>query len=244
MAIPVTMTRAETMAALEAGWHHCYQGEKIPGYYIGREHFPITRVRIVKAVDQGKNGYMRPCEPGEPGYLITQGANLMTGYVGQEEATAAVLREGWYTGLRDLGFALPAQNGQFDYYWMGRDSAMLIRGGANYAYEQVAADLSRVLSEECRLPPEQFKLAVVGLAIGSEHEDSCCVTIELTENVACDREALISDFIAKAAAKAPKGSRPDYVRIGNIPCSFKGAVLYPELKEEFKKYLKRGTAPI
>ena len=237
MAIPVTVTQEETMAAFVAGWNHHYQGEKTPGYYIGREHPPFTMVRIVKAVDPGKEGYMHLCEPGEPGYLITRGANLMSGYVTQTGNTASVFREGWYTGLRDLGFALPAENGRSDYYWTGRDSAMLIRGGANYAYEQVAADLSRVLVEDFHLAPEQFRLAIVGLKIESEHEDSCCVTIELQEEALGKREALTRDFLATAARKAPKGCRPDYVRFGEIPRSFKGAVLYPKLKEDFEKHL-------
>ncbi len=240
MAIPVAMTHDETMAAFVSGWQHCYKEEKTPGYYIGREQHPFTRVRIVKAIDPGREGYMRPCEPGEPGYLITQGANLMSSYADDEEATDAVFREGWYTGLRDMGFALSARDGGLDYYWMGRDSAMLIRGGANYAYEQVAADLSRVLIEEFRLAPEQFKLAVVGLTKDSEHEDSCCVTIELAETAADKKEELGRNFISVAKEKVPKGCRPDYVRFGEIPCSFKGAVLYPQLKEEFKEHLSGG----
>lgn len=237
MAIPFTMSQEETMAAFHAGWQHHCGGKKAPGFYIGRPHFPFTRVRVVKAVDPGHNGYLSPCEPGQPGYLITQGANLMSGYVDQEEATSAVFQNQWYTGLRDIGFYLMAADGQLDFYWLGRDSALLIRGGANYAYEQVAADLTWALSEELHLPAEQFKLAVVGLNIESEHEDSCCVTIELDEKSAVREEELARDFIAAATRVVPKGSRPDYVRFGKIPCSFKGAVLYPLLKKEFREYL-------
>ncbi len=238
MAIPGTMPSAEAMAACEAGWNHRRHGEPLPGYFIGREHFPFTRVRIVKAVDPGREGYLVPCPPGEPGYLITQGPNVMTRYVGDEEATRAVFREGWYTGLRDMAFALAAPDGGLNYYWMGRDSALLIRGGANYSYEQVASDLTRILSEEFRIPPEQGKLAVVGLRIDSEHEDSCCVTIELKEQAEARKEELARDFLALAAGKVPKGSRPDYVRFGTIPVSFKGAILYPQLKKEFTDYLR------
>lgn len=237
MAIPVTMPHEETMAAFQSGWQHRHQGEKSPGFYIGRAHFPFTRVGVVKAVDPGQDGYMCPCEPGEPGYLITQGANLMTGYVDQEEATRAVFRNRWYTGLRDMGFYLIAADGQLDYYWLGRDSALLIRGGANHAYEQVAADLAQALSEELHLPVEQFKLAVVGLNIDSEHEDSCCVTIELDEKSAVREEELTRDFLAAATRAVPKGSRPDYLRFGKIPRNFKGAILYPQLKKEFREYL-------
>ena len=71
---------------------------------------------------------------------MTQGPNLMSGYVGDGEATKAVFREGWYTGLKDIAFTLRnKKDGQLDYYWMSRYSELLIRGGANYAYDQVAS---------------------------------------------------------------------------------------------------------
>ena len=178
MATPTTLPPDELMKAFEAGWSHRYKGEETVGYCIGREHFPFTRVKVVKAIDPESNDYLRPCEIGEPGYLVTQGANVMSGYVGDAEATRAVFREGWYTGLRDIVFALKnKRDGQLDYYWMSRDSELLIRGGANYAYDQIAAELSKVLIEHFQLKPDQFKLAVVGIRLESEHEDSCCVTI-------------------------------------------------------------------
>lgn len=91
--------------------------------------------------------------------------------------------------------------------------------------------------EDFNLSPEQFKLAVIGLRIKSEHEDSCCVTIELDEEIAQREEELKSTFIEKASGKVSKGSSPDYVRIARIPLSFKGAILIPQLKQDFEKYL-------
>jgi acyl-CoA synthetase (AMP-forming)/AMP-acid ligase II len=238
MATPTILTEEETKSAFEAGWTHEFRGERQTGYYIGREHYPFTEVKIVKAIEPGQDGYMQPCESGQPGYLITRGANLMSGYTGQDEATKKVFREGWYVGLRDIGFTLEGKDGCPDYYWMTRDSALLIRGGANYACEQVAADLSRVLVEDFSLKPGQFKLAVIGLRMRSEHDDSCCVTIELGEEAACMEEELRAAFIKKASKKVSKGSFPDYVRFAPIPLSFKGAVLIPRLKQEFEDYLK------
>ena len=239
MATPVTMTEEETRSSFEAGWNHEHRGEKQVGYYIGRDHPPFTTVRIVKAIDPGQKGYMHSCDIGEPGYLITRGANLMTEYVGQDEATKMVLRNGWYVGLRDIGFALQGRDGCLDYYWVTRDSALIIRGGANYSYEQIAADLTQFLVENFSLNPEQFKLAVIGLRITSEHEDSCCVTIELNEEVANREEEIKASFIEKACVTVSKGSRPDYVRFAKIPLSFKGAILIPQLKQDFEKYLKQ-----
>lgn len=75
-------------------------------------------------------------------------------------------------------------DGQLDYYWLSRESELLIRGGANYAYDQIEAELSKFMTEQFQLKPEQFQLVVVGLRLGSEHEDRCCVTIQLSKKVA------------------------------------------------------------
>ena len=195
---------------------------------------------MVKAVDPESNEYFRPCEIGEPGYLITQGPNIMSCYVGNTEGTEAVFREGWYTGLRDIVFTLRNEkDGRLDYYWMSRDSALLVRGGANYAYDQIAAELSKVLVEDFRLKPEHFKLAIVGLRLKSEHEDSCCVTIELSREVKDIEPQLKTCFIETSSRKVSKGARPDYIRFAPIPVNFKGAVLYSQLKQDYWDLLKQ-----
>lgn len=237
MAIPRDKGKDDVMAAFEAGWNHRIEGRSVPGYYIGRPHFPFTRVKIVKGIVPGEEGYMRPCGVGEPGYLIVQGPNVMTAYAGGGAAVAEVFRDGWYTGLRDIAFFLEGSDGKPDYYWMARDSALLIRGGANYSCEQAASALSRLIQEEFRVQADQFKLAVVGLRTDSEHDDSCCVTIELGEE-AKSLEPLLNERLQDAAQRLPKGFRPDYVRFADIPMSFKGAVLVPKLKEEFEAYLR------
>ena len=239
MATPIRMLESALMEAFEAGWSYRYKGEETIGFYIGREHFPFTRVKVVKSVDPESKDYMRPCEIGEPGYLITQGANVMSGYVGDAKATKAAFREGWYTNLGDIVFTLKnKQDGELDYYWMTRDSALLIRGGANYAYDQIAAELSKFVVEHYHLKPEQFQLAVVGLRLESEHEDCCCVTIELSKEAASVESQLKDDFIEKASTIVSKGARPDYLRFAIIPRNFKGVILSPELKRDFKDSLK------
>lgn len=242
MATPTTMPPDELRAAFEAGWSHRYQGEEATGYYIGREHFPFTRLRVVKSIDPQASDYMKDCTIGEPGYLNTQGPNLMSGYVGDPKATAAVFREGWYTGLRDIVFTLTNRSdGKLDYYWMSRDSELLIRGGANYAYNQVAAELSRFVEANFHLEPTQFQLAVIGLRVESEHEDSCGVTIELSQEASPVKVELETSFLERAATTVTKGCRPDYLRLAPIPRSFKGAVLYPQLKQDYLNSLKKGT---
>ncbi len=242
MATPSTMSPDELMKAFEAGWAHRYQGAETTGYYIGREHSPFTRVRVVKSVEPGSNDYMRQCDIGEPGYLITQGPNVMSGYVGDPKATEAVFQEGWYTGLRDITFTLRNEtDGKLDYYWIGRDSELLIRGGANYAYDQIATELSKFLALDFHLEPTQFQLAVTGLRLESEHEDSCCVTIELNRQSRHVVPQLEANFLKRANKIVSKGSRPDYLRLAPIPRNFKGAIQYPQLKQDFMDAFKRCT---
>ena len=163
----------------------------------------------------------------------------MSHYVGDDKATDSVFQEGWYTGLRDVVFALKNEaDGELDYYWMTRDSALLIRGGANYSYDQIADELSKVLLEDFDLKKEQFRLAVIGLRVQSEHEDSCCVTIQLGPEAADKQPQLEAEFIDRALKKVPKGFRPDYVRFADIPTNFKGLVLIPELRLEYRKSLE------
>jgi acyl-CoA synthetase (AMP-forming)/AMP-acid ligase II len=239
MAIPISLPQEALFKAFQSGWSHRYNGEQAVGYYIGREHFPLTRVKIVKSLDPESPDYFRPGDLGEPGYIITQGPNVMSGYLANPESTRSVLGEGWYTGLRDIAFTLRNQyDGELDYYWLSRDSELLIRGGANYAYAQVAAELSKVLEEGFGLEPQQYGLAVVGLRLESEHEDSCCVTIELKpENLEIIRR-LELDFLPLAAKKVSKGARPDHIRFAQIPLNFKGSIMYPRLAREFLGWLQ------
>ncbi|MEE8319047.1 MAG: class I adenylate-forming enzyme family protein [Dehalococcoidales bacterium] len=243
-ATPMGMPAEVLMRAFEAGWSHRYNGESLVGYYIGRGHPPFTRIRAVRSLDPENKGYYQTCDTGEPGYFVTQGANIMDAYIGDDEATAEVFREGWYNGLRDIVFALKNErDGELDYYWVTRDSALLIRGGANYAYDQVAAELSTVLTDDFKLNPGQFKLVVVGLRVESEHEDSCCVTIELSGEAAAGQAELEADFKPRAWQKVAKGYRPDFVRFAGIPLNFKGAVLYPQLKQDYREWLKSQGTP-
>ena len=239
LGIPREQDEACRLACFERGWSHVWRGEPACGYYIGRPTPPFTECRIVRAIAAGEEGFLEDMPAGAPGYLITRGDNVMTGYVGDPAATAAVLPQGWYTGLRDVAFRLrnPA-DGDWDYYWMSRDSALLIRGGANYAYDQINRELADFVAARYGLDPVAFDLAVVGLRLGSEHEDACCVTLELKEGVPESvRAAIAAGFLGAARAAVGKGARPDRLLLAPVPRNFKGAILVPELKKQFEASL-------
>ncbi len=237
--IPRSLSEEEKNAIFKKGWHHQINGEQLVGYYIGRPHEPYTKVRIVKSIVPGEEGFLQDVEPGFPGYLITCGDNVMTGYVNNPEDTDSVFYDKWYLGLKDICFALENDtDGELDYFWMSRDSSLVIKGGANYSCEQINAELTDFIIQHFNLPRESFKLAVVGLKVTREHEDACCVTIELMDEKAkAMKRELEESFISKARVVVSKGAKPDDLRFGKIPVNFKGAVLVSELKKEWRQLL-------
>jgi len=242
----------QKLAAFRRGWDHTRRGEPQPGYYIGRPHPPHTECRIVRSVTPVVGAVREPpllvdCAEGEPGHLITRGENVMAGYVGDDEATRAVLHEGgWYTGLGDIAFWLTSDaDGERDTYWMSRESALLIRGGANYACEQINAELKAFIAERYGLAEDAFDVAVVGLRIASEHEDECCVTLELLSPEAEAKRAEIEGtFLADARRSVSKGAKPDRLRVATIPRNFKGAVQVPQLGQDYRSALGRRPPPV
>ena len=144
------------------------------------------------------------------------------------------MRDGWYHGLGDVGFWLPnAANGRPDLYWFNRSSGLIIRGGANYSCEQVSEELAVLLAKHFGVSRDDFVLAAVGLRRDSEHEDSCCVTVELKQPAAALAERLCQEFLTLAREQVSKGAKPDYLRLAPVPVNFKGSALVPELQKAF-----------
>ena len=229
---PTAMAREQVMESFRAGWER----RPSPGYFIGRPHPPCTEASVVKSVDPSDDDYLEPCAPGEEGRLVARGGNVMREYLGAPGATGEVLRQGWYLGFGDVGFYLEnPRDGQMDLYWLGRESALVIKGGANYACDQIAAELERFVVERYCLKQGSFDLAVVGVRLESEHEDTCCVTIDvsgLDNDVAKDIEVT---FINEAAGAVSKGAKPQRLRFGPVPRNFKGAVKIGELKKTWDR---------
>lgn len=168
---------------------------------------------------------------------MCRGANLFTAYASAIESAAlssvdgrlgAVL-EGWYVGLGDVCFwLLNQEDGGKDIYWVSRDSALLIKGGANYSYEQVSTrkakieealtqvvsqindDLSEVLASSYQLTPGvDFIVGVIGIRQRSEHDDDACVTIELLPPGVQRLLRSVGDLTAEGIERtesAPKGT--------------------------------------
>ena len=108
---PANLSSAQMLSAFRSGWDHTWKNEPHAGYYIGRYHDGYTELRVVRSVKANTEGYLSECAAGEPGEFITRGKNLMSGYVSQSGAGdpfTSAEDGGWYTGLGDVGFWLPA----------------------------------------------------------------------------------------------------------------------------------------
>ncbi len=120
---------------------------------------------------------------------------------------------------------------------------MLIRGGANYSYEQINNELCNFVANFFVIPSNSFKLAVCGIRLHSEHEDECCVMIEPLTSECHDKLSTIEEsFLEEAKTVVSKGAKPNYLRIGTIPMvQSKGIVSIPELTKDWKIFF--GVAP-
>ncbi len=244
MGTPLYLSEDERLRAFQKGWRHTRSGDAQPGFYIGRAHPPFTETRIVRSITRSDEDYFVDCDEGEQGYLITRGDNLMREYVKNADATYEALHDGgWYTGLKDICFRLTSDiDGQDDFYWVSRDSALMIRGAANYSYSQINAEVKSFIGERYSLPADAFDVAVVGLKITSEHEDDCCVTVELvTDEARAKRNEIAETFLIEAAKRVSKGAKPDRLRFAAIPRNFKGAILVRELDGGFRAHIEGNS---
>ncbi|CEM31302.1 unnamed protein product [Vitrella brassicaformis CCMP3155] len=237
MGTPLSLTPEGLVAAFRRGWEHTTpSGEPHKGYYIGRPHHPFTEVMVVKSL---KDDPLVESAEGETGWLVCRGGNIMTGYA--NSPTHPFTADNWYTNLGDVGFWLmSADGGAKDIYWQSRDAALVIKGGANYACEQINEEIKAFVVKEYGLPEKAVAVASIGMKVQSEHEDDCCVCLELTTDEAKARQQDIqATFIqrAKACKMISKGSKPDRLLIDHIPRNFKGAISLPDLQDKFKAAL-------
>lgn len=201
----------------------------------------------MQSVSRADENYMLEVAEGESGYLVTRGENIFSGYIGNDSATIDAIHEGgWYVNLGDICFwRINADDGERDYYWRARDTAMLIKGGANYSFEQIETELEAYLSSvfpELNIG-EDFKIAICSLNNSSEHEDDCIATVELITPVAAARREEVRNILLEEVKKEPKVSKssvPDHVLFGRIPRNFKGTIILKDLKEFAKQALVEG----
>ena len=167
----------------------------------------------------------REVATGEIGEVVVRGPNVMQGYWGKPEQTAAVLRDGAYwTG--DLGY-LDASGHLF---LVDRSKDMIVSGGENVYSTEVEEVLYR--------HPQVLEAAVFGVP-DEKWGEAVHAAVVLRENATVDAAELIA-FCKQSLGsyKVPKGID---LRTEALPKSGPGKVLKRELRAPFWAGRERGV---
>ncbi len=163
-----------------------------------------------KIVDENRNEVAK----GEVGELAVSGAGLMTCYYRDEEATKAVLADGWlFTGdmarIDEDGF----------YYLVDRKKDVIITGGENIYPVQI---------EDFLRANDKIKdVAVIGRPHARLGEITAAI-IELKPDVSCTKEE-IDEF----CHSLPRYKRPREVIFDIVPRNPTGKIEKPKLREKY-----------
>jgi long-chain acyl-CoA synthetase len=153
---------------------------------------------------------------GDFGEIVIKGANVMAGYLYNEEATADSIRDGWlHTG--DIGYV--DEDGYF--FIVDRTKDMIIRGGENI----YPREIEEVLYEY----PGVLECAVIGVPHEVRGEEVLAIVVA-AEDVVLDLEE-ISAFAAERLAryKLPR----EIVLRESLPKTPTGKIQKKPLREEF-----------
>ncbi|RME85077.1 MAG: fatty acyl-AMP ligase [Planctomycetota bacterium] len=166
---------------------------------------PTTEIRIVN--DQGEDLPER-----EVGEVLAKGPSICQGYYMNEEATQALLQDGWlHTG--DLGYIAKG-----NLFITGRIKDMIIVRGKNYLPQDIEVVAQKV--EHVR------KGRVVAFSIPDEKESTehCAVAAEIDPNLDEEKQEWIVDEIKKRVFQSV-GIRPKVVcllQAGALPKTSSG----------------------
>ncbi|WP_034267463.1 long-chain-fatty-acid--CoA ligase [Actinospica robiniae] len=142
-----------------------------------------VEVEIAKAEVEGR---IELVERGELGEVVIRGHNVFAGYLGNDEATAAAICDGWFrTG--DLG----TKSADGFVSIVDRKKDMVLRGGFNVYPREVEETLLR--------HPAVRDVAVIGLA-DEVHGEEICACVILQDGHELTAEELISwskEYLAK-----------------------------------------------
>ncbi|MBU6434002.1 MAG: AMP-binding protein, partial [Nitrospirae bacterium] len=157
-----------------------------------------------------------PLPPGTPGMLLVRGPNVMNGYIGREDLTAQVMRDGWYvTGdiamLDDDGFLTITDR-------LSRFSKI---GGEMVPHGQVEEALHQALGVDTQV------FAVTG--IPDEYKGEQLAVLHILD------EARIPGIVAKLAATGLPNlfipPRNNFVRVEALPVLGTGKMDLRRLKQ-------------
>ncbi|TXI04415.1 class I adenylate-forming enzyme family protein [Tabrizicola sp.] len=169
---------------------------------------PFRECRIV-----GEDG--KPVTPGETGELQIRGPGIMLGYYNNPEATAEVLRDGWFSS-GDLF----RQDADGFFYIVGRKKDMIRRSAENIAAREVETVLTAA--------PGVAEVAVVGVpdALRGEEVKAC---IRLKEGVSQSAAILEGIITTAQSGLAPFKVPRFYVFVEDFPRTASLKIAKPQI---------------
>jgi acyl-CoA synthetase (AMP-forming)/AMP-acid ligase II len=216
--------RASTISAFETRFG--VTGALRPGYGLAEATLGVTTVRPGEPlrVDARGNVSCGRANPGtevrvdaESGEILARSPAVFAGYFDDDEATAETLRDGWlHTG--DAGHL--DDDGQL--YVLGRQRAMLKRGGASLA--------PRELEEAAQSVPGVRIAAAVGIPAAFTEE---IVVVVEAEPGAQSIESLVAAAIEQALGFAP--NRVIVQEPRTIPRTSNGKIRHAVLRESLSR---------
>jgi fatty-acyl-CoA synthase len=156
----------------------------------------------------------RRCAPGEVGELYVRSGNLVEGYHDDPQATAASLKDGFFT-VGDLA----RQDERGFFFLEGRKRDMIISGGVNVYPTEVES----VIMEH----PAVAEAAVIGVH-DDEWGERVCAFVELKSGARCSADDLSAH--CREHLSGPKRPR-DFVLVDVLPRNPTGKILKRELRE-------------
>ncbi|MBE3555834.1 MAG: acyl--CoA ligase [Firmicutes bacterium] len=174
---------------------------------------PLPDVEILIADEEGHS-----VPPGEVGRVLIRTQRAMKGYMGDEQATKAI--------LRDDGFVVTDDMGYFDedgyLFLVGRHDDMIIRGGENIS----PAEVEDVLAHH----PKVADVAVIGIPSLEWGQEVCAVVVPKDPTDPLTLEEL-QDFCRERLASFKK---PTQLRIvDDFPRTTTGKIIKKALRETY-----------
>jgi len=175
----------------------------------GRPTPPVTSVQIV---DEAGNSLA----PGEVGEICIKGATIMKGYWNNPEATAEVIKDGWFHS-GDIGML----DGQGFLIIMDRAKDIVIRGGENIG----CAEVEYAISEH----PEVNEVSVYGIP-DNRLGEMPCASVMLQEGSELTADELTGFLSSRIAGfKIPERF---YFQFEQLPRIATGKIAKKELRQK------------
>jgi len=223
--------RASTIQAFETRFG--LPGVLRPGYGLAEATLGVASTRAGEALGVDERGNVSCGKPLtsvevriEADEILVRGPAVFAGYFDAPEASLRTLREGWlHTG--DFG----TLDGDGNLYVLGRQRAMIKRGGAALA--------PREIEEAVQSLPEVRLAAAVGIP--------SALTEEIVVVVETERGASLTESMVKAAVERSCGITPDRVLLQEprtIPRTSNGKIRHALLRDQLTPRSMRSSPSV